>query len=49
MAKKRGVKWILEGDSNNRYFHGKANGRKKKCTIFALEDGERELLKNLKR
>jgi hypothetical protein len=36
-----GVKWILEGDSNSRYFHGKANGRKKKCTIFALEDGER--------
>jgi hypothetical protein len=36
-----GVKWILEGDSNSRYFHGKDNGSKKKCTIFALEDGER--------
>jgi hypothetical protein len=37
------VKWILEGDSNRKYFHGKANGRKKKCTIFALEDGERTI------
>jgi hypothetical protein len=36
-----GVKWILEGDSNSRHFHGKANGRKKKCTIFALEDGDK--------
>jgi hypothetical protein len=36
-----GVKWILEGDSNSRYFQ--ANGRKKKCTIFALEDGERSI------
>jgi hypothetical protein len=38
-----GVKWILKGDSNNGYFHGIANNRKKKCTIFSLEDGEREI------
>jgi hypothetical protein len=37
MAKKRGVKWILKGDSNNSYFHGVASGRKKKCTIFFVE------------
>jgi hypothetical protein len=33
-----GVKWVLKGDSNNSYFHGMPNGRKKKCTIFSLED-----------
>jgi hypothetical protein len=33
----------LKGDSNNTYFHGIANNRKKKCTIFSLEDGEREI------
>jgi hypothetical protein len=38
-----GVNWILKGDSNNGYFHNIANGRKKKCTIFSLEDGDREI------
>jgi hypothetical protein len=33
------VNWILKGDTNNGYFHNVANGRKKKCTIFSLEDG----------
>jgi hypothetical protein len=28
---------------NNGYFHNIANGRKKKCTIFSLEDGGREI------
>jgi hypothetical protein len=37
------VNWILKGDSNSSYFHNKANGRKKKCTIFALEEGDREI------
>jgi hypothetical protein len=38
------VNWILKGDSNNGYFsHNIANGRKKKCTIFSLEDGDREI------
>jgi hypothetical protein len=37
------VKWVLKGDSNNGYFHNIANGRKKKCTIFSLEDGDREI------
>jgi hypothetical protein len=38
-----GVNWILKGDSNNGYFHNIANGRKKKCAIFSLEDGNREI------
>jgi hypothetical protein len=38
-----GVDWVLKGDSNSKYFHSKANGRKKKCTIFSLEDGDREI------
>jgi hypothetical protein len=37
------VDWVLKGDSNSKYFHSKANGRKKKCTIFSLEDGDREI------
>jgi hypothetical protein len=38
-----GVKWILKGDSNNGHFHGMSNNRKKKCTIFSLENGESEI------
>jgi hypothetical protein len=34
-----GVKWILNGDANNGYFHGIVNGRKKKCAIFSLRAG----------
>jgi hypothetical protein len=41
--RRRGVKWILQGDTNSRYFHSKANGRKKKCTIFAIEGGDGEI------
>jgi hypothetical protein len=33
-----GIKWTLKGDSNNRFFHGAANGRRKKCSIFFLEE-----------
>lgn len=36
-----GETWLLKGDSNTSYFHGIANGRKRKCQIAALEDGER--------
>jgi mannosylglycoprotein endo-beta-mannosidase len=33
-----GEKWLLEGDANTAYFHGIANGRKRKCQINSLED-----------
>jgi hypothetical protein len=32
-----GERWILKGDTNSRLFHSKANGQKKKCTIFTIE------------
>lgn len=35
-----GEKWLLEGDANTAFFHGVANGRKRKTTIRMLE-GER--------
>ena len=41
--KQGGEKWILKGDTNNRFFHGVANGRKKKCTIFSLEDNSQTI------
>jgi hypothetical protein len=31
-----GEDWILKGDANTSYFHGIANGRKRKCIIKAL-------------
>lgn len=31
-------KWILEGDSNTTFFHGVANGRKRKSTNRTLKD-----------
>jgi hypothetical protein len=43
VAEERGVKWILKGHANNGYFHSIANDRKKKCSIFSLEDGENEI------
>lgn len=34
MWQKRGAEtWLLKGDANTVYFHGIANGRKRKCTI----------------
>ena len=33
-----GERWLLEGDTNTAYFHGIANGRKRKCMIKSLED-----------
>jgi hypothetical protein len=46
----RSNEWLLKGDSNTDYFHKKANGKKRKNTIFHLEkDGgtiedEKEIL-----
>jgi hypothetical protein len=41
--KRGGEKWLLQGDANTGYFHSKANGRKKKCSIFSLEDGDKTI------
>lgn len=32
--------WLLKGDNNNEYFLRIANGRKRKKTIFSLQDGD---------
>jgi hypothetical protein len=31
----------MKGDHNTGYYHDVANGRRRKCTIFNLEDGNR--------
>lgn len=31
--------WLLKGDNNTEYFHRIGNGRKRKNTIFSLQDG----------
>jgi hypothetical protein len=33
--------WLLKGDNNTEFFHRVANGRKRKQTIYSLNDGER--------
>jgi len=33
-----GERWLLEGDANTSFFHGVANGRKRKCMIRSLEE-----------
>jgi mannosylglycoprotein endo-beta-mannosidase len=38
-----GEKWLLEGDANTSYFHGIANGRKRKCLIKCLVEGDRNI------
>jgi hypothetical protein len=34
------VKYLLQGDTNTKYYHLLANGRHRKTRIFQLEDGE---------
>lgn len=36
-----GKTWLLKGDSNIGFFHSLANGRRKKCEISQLEEGDR--------
>jgi len=38
-----GENWLLKGDANTGYFHGIANGRKRKCHIRNLVDGDRTI------
>lgn len=41
--KRSGEQWVLKGDANTGYFHSIANGRKRRCRIEALEDGDRTI------
>jgi hypothetical protein len=36
-----GENWLLKGDANTSYFHTIANGRKRKCLIRNLVEGDR--------
>ena len=36
-------KWLLQGDSNTAFFHRVANGRKRKNTMYTLQDGENQI------
>jgi hypothetical protein len=35
--------WLLMGDSNSGFFHGITNGRRRKCSVFALDTEDREI------
>jgi hypothetical protein len=35
--------WLLKGENNTEFFHRIANGRKRKQTIFYLQDGEQNI------
>jgi hypothetical protein len=37
------AKWVLQGDSNTKFFHGIAKGRRRKCSIFSLDVEEGEI------
>jgi hypothetical protein len=41
--KRGGERWLLQGDANTFYFHGIANGRKRKCFNHSLVEGDRVL------
>jgi hypothetical protein len=32
--------WLLKGDNNTSFFHRIANGKKRKQTIYSLQDGD---------
>lgn len=50
-GKEEGGDWLLKGDANTSYFHGIANGRKRKCLIRNLVEEDRTIedKKELKR
>jgi mannosylglycoprotein endo-beta-mannosidase len=35
--------WILEGDANTAFFHAMANGRRRRCSILVMKDGNETL------
>jgi hypothetical protein len=40
MAKRGGENWLLKGAANTNNFHRMANGRKRKCLINQIVEGE---------
>jgi hypothetical protein len=38
LKQQSGIKWTLKGDSNNSFFHGTTSGRRRKCSIYYLEE-----------
>jgi hypothetical protein len=38
--KRENETWLYDGDNNTKYFHRIANGRRRKNTIFSLENEE---------
>ncbi|XP_073363194.1 uncharacterized protein [Aegilops tauschii subsp. strangulata] len=39
-----GLKWVLKGDANTKYFHAYANGRRRRCAILCLQSDQGLLL-----
>ena len=39
-----GLKWILKGDANTKYFHAYVNGRRRRCAILCLQSDQGLLL-----
>jgi hypothetical protein len=44
LKRQSGIKWTLKGDANNRFFHGVASGRRRRSSIFYLEDNGVEII-----
>ena len=40
-----GIKWMLKGDANAKYFHAYANGQRRKCAILRLQSEQGLLLR----
>jgi hypothetical protein len=43
LKRQSGIKWTLKGDANNSFFHGSASGRRRRCSIFYLEENGEEI------
>jgi hypothetical protein len=43
LKRQSGIKWTLKGDANNSFFHGAASGRRRRGSIFYLEENGEEI------
>ena len=43
--RRSGLKWVLKGDANTKYFQAYANGRHRKCSILRLQSEQGLLLR----